>query len=142
MKLVFASDSFKGSIDSSRAAELLKAAACEVFGEIETVSIPLADGGEGTVDAVLASSDAKAVTVEVHGPLMEPAYAKYALFDDGSSDTAHFTITEPKKDDTKPDSKVPDTSDRGALPALHWLAVMTASLLVMFIALRKRLIHR
>ena len=83
MKLVFASDSFKGSIDSSRAAELLKAAACEVFGEIETVSIPLADGGEGTVDAVLASSDAKAVTVEVHGPLMEPAYAKYALFDDG-----------------------------------------------------------
>ncbi|MBE6128212.1 MAG: hypothetical protein E7185_02945 [Erysipelotrichaceae bacterium] len=65
-----------------------------------------------------------------------------ALFDDGSSDTAHFTITEPKKDDTKPDSKVSDTSDRGALPALHWLVVMTASLLVMFIALRKRLIHR
>ena len=83
MKLVVASDSFKGSIDSSRAAELLKAAAREVFGEVETVSIPLADGGEGTVDAVLASSDAKAVTVEVHGPLMEPAYAKYALFDDG-----------------------------------------------------------
>lgn len=83
MKLVFASDSFKGSIDSSRTAELLKEAACEVFGEVETVSILLADGGEGTVDAVLASSDAAAVNIMVHGPLMEPADAKYALFDDG-----------------------------------------------------------
>ena len=83
MKLVFASDSFKGSLDSSRTAELLEAAAREVFGEVETVSIPLADGGEGTVDAVLAASDAKAVTVTVHGPLMDPVEAKYALFDDG-----------------------------------------------------------
>ena len=75
MKFVFASDSFKGSIDSSRTAELLNAAAREVFGDIETVSIPLADGGEGTVDAVLAFSDAKAVAVTVHGPMMEPADA-------------------------------------------------------------------
>ena len=47
MKLVFASDSFKGSLDSSRAAELLEAAAREVFGEVETVSIALAAGGIG-----------------------------------------------------------------------------------------------
>lgn len=83
MKLVFASDSFKGSLGSSRAAELLEAAAREVFGEVETVSIPLADGGEGTVDAVLASSDAKKMTVQVHGPLMDMTVAEYALFDDG-----------------------------------------------------------
>ena len=83
MKLVFASDSFKGSLDSSRTAELLGAAAREVFGDVETVSIPLADGGEGTVDAVLASSDAKAVTVTVHGPLMDQVEARYAVFDDG-----------------------------------------------------------
>ena len=83
MKLVFASDSFKGSLESARTAELLEAAAREVFGDVETVSIPLADGGEGTVDAVLASSDAKAVTVTVQGPLMDQAEAKYALFNDG-----------------------------------------------------------
>ena len=83
MKFVFASDSFKGSLDSSRTAELLEAAAREVFGDAETVSIALADGGEGTADAVLASSDAKAVTVSVHGPLTDPADAVYALFDDG-----------------------------------------------------------
>ena len=85
MKLVFASDSFKGSLDSSRTAELLGAAASEVFGDVETVSIPLADGGEGTVDAVLASSDAKAVTVMVHGPLMDRVEARYAAFDDGKA---------------------------------------------------------
>lgn len=83
MKLIFASDSFKGSLDSLRTAELLKEAARAVFGEVETVSIPLADGGEGTVDAVLASSNAKAVTVTVHGPLMDTTDAEYALFDDG-----------------------------------------------------------
>ena len=83
MKLVFASDSFKGTLDSARIAGLLGEAARAVFGEVETVEIALADGGEGTVDAVLASSDAKAVTAEVHGPLMEPVEAKMALFDDG-----------------------------------------------------------
>jgi len=83
MKFVFASDSFKGSLESSRTADLLEEAAREVFGDIEAVRIPLADGGEGTVDAVLASSDAEAVSVTVHGPLMDMTEAKYALFDDG-----------------------------------------------------------
>lgn len=83
MKLVFASDSFKGSLSSSRTADLLEAAAREVFGEVETVTIPLADGGEGTVDAVLASSDAKKVMADVTGPLADSVEAAYALFDDG-----------------------------------------------------------
>ena len=83
MKFIFASDSFKGTLGSARIAELLGEAAREVLREIETVSIALADGGEGTVDAVLASSDAKAVSAEVHGPLMDPAEAVFALFDDG-----------------------------------------------------------
>ena len=83
MKLVFASDSFKGTLGSAQIAELLGKAARAVFGDIETVDIALADGGEGTVDAVLASSDAKPETAIVHGPLMDPIEAKYALFDDG-----------------------------------------------------------
>lgn len=83
MKLVFASDSFKGTLESARIAELLGKAAREVFGEVDTVNIALADGGEGTVSAVLASTDAKALTAAVHGPLMDPVEAKYALFDDG-----------------------------------------------------------
>ena len=83
MKLVFASDSFKGSLSSARTAELLGAAARVVFGDVETITIPLADGGEGTVEAVLASSDAKPVKVTVHGPLSDAVEATYALFEDG-----------------------------------------------------------
>lgn len=83
MKLVFASDSFKGTLGSAQIAGLLDRAAREVFEDTETVSIALADGGEGTVDAVLASSDAKARTAMVHGPLMDQTEAKFALFDDG-----------------------------------------------------------
>ncbi len=83
MKLIFASDSFKGTLESACIAELLGKAAREVFGEVETVNITLADGGEGTVDAVLASSDAAACSAQVHGPLMDPVKAKFALFDDG-----------------------------------------------------------
>ena len=83
MKLVFASDSFKGTLGSARIAELLGEAARAVFGEVETVSIALADGGEGTVDAVLASSDAQAMLANAHGPLMDPVEAKFAVFDDG-----------------------------------------------------------
>lgn len=83
MKLIFASDSFKGTLGSMQIAGLLGKAAREVFGSIETVSIALADGGEGTVDAVLASSDASERVAWVHGPLMDPVEAKYALFGDG-----------------------------------------------------------
>lgn len=83
MKFVFASDSFKGSLSSARIAELLDKAAREVLGEIETVKIVLADGGEGTAEAVLASSDAKAVKAAVYGPLMDSAEAVFALFSDG-----------------------------------------------------------
>ena len=53
MKLVFASDSFKGSLSSRMTAELLTKAAWEVFGACECIGVPIADGGEGTVDALI-----------------------------------------------------------------------------------------
>ena len=55
MKIVFASDSFKGSLSSAETAELLTKAAKEVFGNAECVAVPIADGGEGTVDALIAA---------------------------------------------------------------------------------------
>ena len=53
MKFLFASDSFKGSLTSSRITELLTEAANEVFAGCECVGLPVADGGEGTVTAVV-----------------------------------------------------------------------------------------
>ncbi|HBG13630.1 MAG TPA: glycerate kinase, partial [Clostridium sp.] len=55
MKLLFASDSFKGTLSSEQTIELLKKAAAEVFDQWECTGIPVADGGEGTTDAVIAA---------------------------------------------------------------------------------------
>ena len=81
MKLLFASDSFKGSLTSEKTVELLSKAAREVFGECECSGVPVADGGEGTVEAVIAAEQGEFVKVKVHGPLMEEAESFYGVFD-------------------------------------------------------------
>lgn len=82
MKLLFASDSFKGSLSSEQTVKLLAKAAGEIFGEIEYSGVPVADGGEGTVDAVVAAEHGEYITVEVYGPLMERTTARYGKLDD------------------------------------------------------------
>ena len=82
MKLLFASDSFKGSLTSEQTVELLAKAAKEVFGEIEYSGVPVADGGEGTVDAVVRAEHGEFITAEVYGPLMERVNAQYGKLDD------------------------------------------------------------
>ena len=77
MKLVFASDSFKGTVSSEQTVELLTKAAHEVFGPCETVGVPVADGGEGTTDAVILARKGKRVFANVRGPLMEDVLAYY-----------------------------------------------------------------
>ena len=77
MKLLFASDSFKGTVTSEQTVELLTKAAHEVFGPCETIGVPVADGGEGTTDAVILARKGKKVYAQVHGPLMETVSAYY-----------------------------------------------------------------
>ena len=81
MKLLFASDSFKGSLTSEKTVELLSRAAREVFGECECSGVPVADGGEGTVEAVIAAEQGEQITLKVHGPLMEETESFYGIFD-------------------------------------------------------------
>ena len=69
--MLFAPDSFKGSLSSQETAEILARAAKEVFGDVTWSSVPVADGGEGTTDAVIA------IETEVYGPLMEKVTARY-----------------------------------------------------------------
>ena len=82
MKLVFASDSFKGSVTSRQTMELLTKAAHEVFGPCETVGVPVADGGEGTTEAVIRARNGQKIFADVHGPLMEKASAYYGKLSD------------------------------------------------------------
>ena len=79
MKLLFVSDSFKGSLSSSETAALLTKAAKEVFDSCTCMSLPVADGGEGTVEAVTAATHGKIITAEVHNPLMRRIKARYGV---------------------------------------------------------------
>ena len=81
MKFLFASDSFKGSLTSEQTIELLTKAAREVFPACECCGVPVADGGEGTVNAVVSATGGRIVTTEVHDPLMNKIHADYGLFD-------------------------------------------------------------
>lgn len=80
MKFLFASDSFKGTIPSARVAELLSQAAHKMLPDCETVGIPVADGGEGTVEAVLGATGGTRRTVKVHNPLMEEVESSYGMY--------------------------------------------------------------
>ena len=82
MRFLFASDSFKGSLSSARVAELLREAALEAFPQAQTISLEVADGGEGTVAAVVTATGGAIRTVRVHGPLGQPVEAAYGLLDD------------------------------------------------------------
>lgn len=82
MKFLFASDSFKGTLTSDQTIELLTKAAREVFGSCETSGVPVADGGEGTTDAVVKARNGEIITVPVHGPLMEMEQGFYGRLSD------------------------------------------------------------
>ena len=82
MKLLFVSDSFKGSLTSEETAGLLRQAAQRVFGDCICESMPVADGGEGTTEAVVKAVGGRMRNVKVHGPLMERVTASYGILDE------------------------------------------------------------
>lgn len=79
MKFLFASDSFKGTLSSEKTVELLSRAANEVFPGCICSGIPLADGGEGTVNALVNACHGVLVKTPVSGPLMENILATYGI---------------------------------------------------------------
>ena len=80
MRFLFASDSFKGTLSSEKIIELLTTSANNIFPGCETVGVPIADGGEGTVDAVITATGGEKRRLTVHGPLMEEAESSYGVF--------------------------------------------------------------
>jgi glycerate kinase len=78
MRVVVAPDKFKGSANAATVAAAIVAGLRDVWGDAPSyTSLPMADGGDGTVEAFLASG-AAARTVRVRGPLGEPVEATYA----------------------------------------------------------------
>ena len=86
MKVVVAMDSFKGSLTSMEAGQSVKRGILAAEQSAEVVVSPLADGGEGTLDALMEGMNAKRVTLTVTGPLGEPVLCCYGYLEE--SDTA------------------------------------------------------
>ncbi len=85
MKIVIAPDSFKGNMRSSRICTIIEEAIRHEMPDAEVLSVPMADGGEGTVEAVVAATGGKFQTLEVCGPLGEPVQAQYGLLPNGTA---------------------------------------------------------
>ena len=83
MKVAIAIDSFKGSLSSVEAGHAAAAGVRRVFPDAECVVRPLADGGEGTVDALVAGLGGELKSVTVTGPAGKPTVATYGLLPDG-----------------------------------------------------------
>ncbi|ARJ42586.1 glycerate kinase [Pantoea alhagi] len=84
MKIVIAPDSYKESLSALQVASEIENGFRAIFPDAEYVKLPVADGGEGTVEAMVAATQGKIVRLRVTGPLGEPVDAFYGLSGDES----------------------------------------------------------
>src|SRR5258708_25166007 len=83
MKIVVAPNSFKGSLSAAEAAAAIARGVREALPDAEVLEIPVADGGDGTVEALVSARKGTFRDVEVEGPLGDPVRAVYGLIDGG-----------------------------------------------------------
>jgi len=82
MKILIASDSFKGSATTMEVADSIEKGFAGIYQGVEIVKVPMADGGEGTVETLVAGMDGEFAHEEVTGPLGEGVQAKYGIIKD------------------------------------------------------------
>lgn len=82
MKVVIAIDSLKGSLTSMEAGNAIRTGITRVFADADITIKPLADGGEGTTDALIEGLNAKKITVTVKGPLGTPVETYYGYLEE------------------------------------------------------------
>lgn len=85
MKVVIAADSFKGSCSAEQVVTTIEKGIRHVFSDADIIRIPVADGGEGTVNALLTSVGGQRVCLTVHDPLGRSIRAEYGLLPDGTA---------------------------------------------------------
>jgi glycerate 2-kinase len=83
MKVVVAPNAFKGTLTASQAAAAIARGVREVFPQAEVLEVPVADGGDGTVEALVSAHHGKFSSVEVEGPLGDPVQAIFGTIEAG-----------------------------------------------------------
>lgn len=81
-KIILAFDSFKGSASATELADAATSAILDILHDCNVIKIPIADGGEGTVDAICRHIKVTRVTCDAHDPLMRKIKSSYAIIDD------------------------------------------------------------
>ncbi|EKG39802.1 glycerate kinase [Pseudomonas syringae pv. avellanae str. ISPaVe013] len=77
MKIVIAPDSFKDSLSAQAVADAIASGLAEVWPHAEVIKCPMADGGEGTMEALLAACNGELMSASVSGPLGAPVDAQW-----------------------------------------------------------------
>lgn len=84
-KIVIAPDSFKGTLSALEVCEIIKKAFHEVIPNCDILTVPIGDGGEGTLDAFEAAIGGERRTAPVHSPVFEKINADYLILPDGTA---------------------------------------------------------
>ena len=85
MKILIAPDSYKECLTAMEVATEIEAGFREIYPDAEYVRLPMADGGEGTVAAMVAATGGRVIEREVTGPLGEQVKAFYGIIGDGNT---------------------------------------------------------
>ena len=80
-KIILAFDSFKGSASAKALSDAAESAILDILPGCNVIKIPIADGGEGTVDAICRHAKVSHIECNTHDPLMRDIKANYAIID-------------------------------------------------------------
>ena len=84
-KIVIAPDSFKGTLSAIEICNIIKKEITNIFPQCKVISVPIADGGEGTVESFIMSVNGERIYTEVTGPYFEKIQSYYGLIDNGKT---------------------------------------------------------
>src|SRR5690606_25716310 len=85
MNIIVAPDSFKDCLSAKEVAYYISKGIRRVYPDATIYEVPLSDGGEGLIDALLESTDGKSRSVLVHDPLGRSINAEFGVFKDGTT---------------------------------------------------------
>ena len=85
IKIILAPDTFKESLSAAELCDAMDAGIKRVVEDAEVIHIPMADGGEGTVDALVSATGGQIEPAVVSGPLEDPITARYGILGDGAT---------------------------------------------------------
>ena len=106
-KVVLIPDSFKGTLSSTQICEIIEGRVKEHFPECQVISIPVADGGEGSVDCFLTALGGEKINLTVKNPYFEDMDSFYGIIDNGDTAViemaacAGLPLVEDRKDPRK-----------------------------------------